>query len=127
MRYDEAKPWGPDNFYWKLPYQDEKAAADKAAYQRNWRRNNLARAKGYELKRRFGMSLDQYHDMLENQGGGCAICGETDPTFTHMAVDHCHKTGMVRGILCSACNRALGGFKDNVQLLRQAISYLARE
>lgn len=125
-RLDEASAWGPDNFFWQLPIQSEKALADKAAYQRNWRAANRAKAKGYDLKRHFGMTLEDYYAMLDRQGGGCAICGEEDPYFKHMAVDHCHETGKVRGILCCACNRALGGFKDKVEILERAIAYLKR-
>lgn len=124
VKVDAKAPWGPENFYWKEPVQSKSFLADKAAYQRNWRAQNLARTKGYELKRKFGITFDDYHSMLEGQGGGCAICGEKDPYFKHMAVDHCHETGSVRGILCCACNRALGGFKDNIQILQRAISYL---
>lgn len=125
-RYDSTAPWSPENFYWKEPIQEAKALADKAAYMKKWRSQNLARAKGYELKRRFGMTLDEYHTMLDKQGGGCAICGDVDPYFKHMAVDHCHDTGRVRGILCCACNRALGGFKDKIEILRKAVAYLER-
>jgi hypothetical protein len=66
--------------------------------------------------------------MLRSQGGACAVCGK-GPGSRHardmrLAVDHCHKTGQVRGLLCQTCNRAIGLFADNPILLRRAISYL---
>lgn len=61
--------------------------------------------------------------MLEMQGGVCAICGGKDKNF-RLAVDHCHQTGKIRGLLCSACNKAIGGFKDSPMLLIKAMRYL---
>jgi hypothetical protein len=78
---------------------------------------------------RYGMTEAQYDQMLKDQGGGCAICGDTQmpPHQKFMAVDHCHETMKVRGILCANCNHALGHFKDNVESLKKAIDYLTKE
>jgi hypothetical protein len=82
------------------------------------------------LRSKYGITLEQYNIMLENQGGVCAICGDP-PTIIHagekvspLSVDHCHKTGKVRGLLCHPCNMALGLFKDNKDRLRAAAAYL---
>ena len=77
------------------------------------------------LKRKYGISLQEYDELLRSQGGVCAICGGTDGD-KRMAVDHDHASGKVRGILCQRCNRALGLFKDDKVKLRKAISYLSR-
>lgn len=61
--------------------------------------------------------------MLREQGGTCAICHGTE-TVGRLAVDHCHSTGRVRGLLCTNCNQAIGKLKDDSQLLRNAINYL---
>ena len=61
--------------------------------------------------------------MLEKQNHVCAICGNKDNN-KKLAVDHCHTTGVIRGLLCSACNTSLGKFKDSVELLQNAIQYL---
>lgn len=68
--------------------------------------------------------------MLKNQGGVCAICGKPE-TSTHksgtmksLAVDHCHATGKVRGLLCSACNHGIGHLKDSKEIMRAAIKYI---
>lgn len=66
---------------------------------------------------------DEYDRRLNEQGGGCAICGEF-PTEKKLAVDHDHETGRVRGLLCMRCNTALGHFEDSITLLEAAIDYL---
>lgn len=68
--------------------------------------------------------------MLRNQGGVCAICGEIERVVKQdglprqISVDHCHKTGHFRGLLCGNCNRAIGLFGDDIDVLASAISYL---
>lgn len=64
--------------------------------------------------------------MEEEQGGVCAICGnpETDKRNHRLAVDHCHETDKIRGLLCKSCNIGLGMFKDNTNNLTRAVAYL---
>lgn len=102
---------------------DEKDRESRASYAREWRAKNPLRAKGYDLKRRFGVSLPEYEDLLKQQDGKCAICGQVDQWFG-LAVDHCHGTKKVRGLLCSQCNRGIGMFRDSPDLLRKAAEYL---
>jgi hypothetical protein len=75
-------------------------------------------------KRTYGISLDQYNEMLTKQKGTCAICKNKCPTNRRLAVDHSHKTGIVRGLLCCHCNQGIGHLKDDPSLLRKAIEYL---
>ncbi len=77
------------------------------------------------LKRFFNITLKKYDEILESQGGGCAICHEP-PGDRALSVDHSHETGHIRGLLCSECNRGLGTFKDDKYRLMGAILYLAR-
>ena len=72
---------------------------------------------------RYGLTLEEYDQILSDQDGKCKIC-KTEPV-TVLSVDHCHSTGKVRGLLCSHCNTGLGMFKDDVQLLERAIAYLS--
>lgn len=82
------------------------------------------------LKRNYGIDLDIYKEMLENQQSKCGIC--ESPGFimnkdVHkmlLVVDHDHKTGKVRKLLCHNCNRALGLFQDNKNILKKAAQYL---
>ena len=79
------------------------------------------------LKRKYGMTMEQYEAMLEAQGGGCFICGRPPRQDISLHVDHDHSTGAIRGILCFCCNNALADFQEDPMLLRKAIGYLDRE
>ena len=82
---------------------------------------------GYALKRRYGITVEDYENLLKQQHFGCAICGTPScKTGRNFAVDHCHETGKVRGLLCAGCNQGLGNFKDDVGYLEDAISYLRK-
>lgn len=77
------------------------------------------------LRRKFGITHEQYDAMLVKQGGRCAICrvlSTESPKRFH--VDHNHATGVVRGLLCYRCNTGLGVFLDDISRLKSAIKYL---
>jgi len=83
--------------------------------------------------RRHGSSTAQYQMILEAQAGKCAICGSIQGhrsrygKVCRLAVDHDHRTGKVRGLLCNNCNRGLGRLQDSIQVLEAAVRYLKRE
>lgn len=84
-----------------------------------------------DLAKKFGLTPDDYVTMLEAQDGGCAICGDFKPGgrprsdgTVRLAVDHCHTTGKVRGLLCRRCNVVIGKVADDTSLLGKAMSYL---
>jgi hypothetical protein len=84
-----------------------------------------SRARSSNLKRRFGITEADYQIMLKGQKGKCAICGTREPgTAGVFAVDHDHRTGKVRGLLCRSCNVGIGNLKDDPNLLQAAVSYL---
>lgn len=96
-------------------------------------RYNPAKMRDYSLRKRYGISSDQFDAMLAAQGGCCKACGspETDGKYWHMDHDHdCCPTSTrtcgkcVRGILCHGCNTALGNVGDNVERLKKLIDYL---
>ena len=83
------------------------------------------RAWAYRLRAVYNLTPDDFYTMLAVQGGGCAICGrEEGRTGQRLHVDHCHVTGVVRGILCHICNAGLGVFGDDTEKMRAAIAYL---
>jgi hypothetical protein len=75
------------------------------------------------LKRRYGITKEDYTNMLIQQNNGCAICGEVDHDKP-LHVDHDHNTRKVRGLLCVRCNTMLGKARDNITILNKAINYL---
>jgi hypothetical protein len=87
-----------------------------------------------KIKRLYGLTEEKYNEMLEKQGGACAICKSTvswSRNYKHkkngssrFMVDHCHETGRVRGLLCTRCNRALGLLGDSRELFLRAVEYL---
>lgn len=93
------------------------------------------KARASRLLLRYGLTIERFNEMLREQGWACVICrvsfvGFTDEdgpsTMIKPCVDHDHKTGAVRGLLCNDCNGGLGYFKDNTEALASAILYLAR-
>ena len=86
---------------------------------------NYCTKKKSHLKRKYNLSLEEYNQLLHKQDDSCAICKRTMSTLPiSLAVDHDHKTNRVRGLLCNACNAALGLLKDSKLLLNRALSYL---
>lgn len=79
----------------------------------------------YHLTNTYGITPEQYEAMLAEQGGVCAICRRKDKG-RNLAVDHDHETGQVRGLLCQACNRAIGQLGEDPDRLDTAVSYLRR-
>lgn len=86
-------------------------------------RGRLAMRK-VNLKRSYGISLEQYEEMLERQNGVCAVCERKCSVHPNLSVDHDHVTGKVRGLLCNKCNTALGKLRHDPKILRRAIAYL---
>lgn len=83
----------------------------------------------YQLRYKYGISLADYDVLLAAQGGKCAICGRTEAGRTghrNLAVDHCHTSARVRGLLCHSCNRALGLLQESADVLDRAAAYLRR-
>lgn len=93
-----------------------------------WRRDNrklwLQCMRRHSLKRDFGITPEQYEQMLTDQDGGCAICGGQNIANKRLAVDHNHVTGEVRGLLCHHCNAAIGHVEENVSRLLRMIAYI---
>lgn len=100
----------------------------RAERRKHLRERRLRNATSRQLYEAYGITIEQYEEMLENQGGVCAICGSPPPNDYHkrLNVDHCHSTGLVRGLLCRGCNQGLGNFRDDIDLMLNGISYLSK-
>lgn len=117
------------------PTKDEdKKAARKAymkAYLAKWRANNPKPMSGYyrkyKLRKKYGISLNDYGRMVDARNGVCDICKKPPigrGKYNRLHVDHNHDTGVVRGLLCGKCNTGLGMFGDSPETLTAAASYI---
>ena len=79
------------------------------------------------LRNRYGMTVEEYDSIVASQNNLCLICGRELKGIGVTNIDHDHNTGKIRGVLCKACNRGLGMFKDNTRLLLKAVLYLDPE
>ena len=107
-----------------------KYAKDARDYNRAWRDANPEKVRAQKrrehLKSRYGLTESEFNTILTQQNGKCAICLE-DPDRRGMAIDHCHKTGKIRGLLCHHCNSVLGHARESLRVLSRAVSYLQNQ
>lgn len=98
-----------------------------------YRKNTVTPAKrnGFNLKSKYGITVEMYDEMYEAQGGVCKICSRPETLVHHnngkiarLSVDHNHETGQVRGLLCRKCNTGLGLFGDSIDVVGVALRYL---
>jgi hypothetical protein len=130
---DKSKPIGPDNFIW-LTRDGSIEASERKHIEKKSRKKHakyVARYnKSVHLQKMYGVTMAEFNTMYLLQGGICAICGNPeksknqDGTTKYLAVDHDHKTGAVRGLLCRKCNHMLGYGNDDPEVLKQAAKYL---
>lgn len=96
--------------------------------ERHWRRRNPEAAYRHrrkaDLKRNYGITMGAYDLLFKAQDGKCAVCGEEGSKA--LAVDHCHISGSVRGLLCAKCNKALGLLKEDPKIIMAAAAYVRR-
>lgn len=95
-------------------YETEKGYKKKI--EKAWKENGI------------NITVEEYNALLKKQNGVCAICGVTaNSNGTRLCVDHCHTTGVIRGILCHNCNTTLGRVNDDISILQKCIEYLSNE
>jgi hypothetical protein len=124
-----VKKWAIDNkprmkelqSTWEKKNDEARKAYKKKYYQEN-KEKVLADTRKFKLLRKYGITIPQYESMYTAQNGVCAICKRK--TNENLRVDHCHKTGKVRGLLCHNCNTGIGHFRDSIDLLNTTIAYL---
>jgi len=110
-------------------FEQLRRCANRAWNER--RRRDVGKDKIRQLKWKFGVTAEWFHGTMEEQKGVCAICHKAETsrfkgTLKDLAVDHCHATGKVRGLLCSKCNTMLGLSGDSISTLESAITYLKK-
>ncbi len=123
-RIDGDKPFSADNVRWQGPVSTNGhkwSKEEAAAYDKAW-----------TLKKKYGLSVEQYDRMVAVQNGCCAICGGKEShvhksgKLKDLSVDHCHTTNAVRGLLCSNCNRGIGYLNDSIERVDRAAAYLRK-
>lgn len=107
--------------------------ADWAKYMREYRKVRPGVFKNQDLRKSFGMSYEDYMFLLAQQNFVCAICDRGERVINpatgdtrHLAVDHDHATGRVRGLLCTSCNTGIGKFGESLELVRRVVDYLGK-
>lgn len=96
-------------------------------YNRTWRKENKHLVRQANLKKAYGLDLLTYKKILGKQNNACGICGvKNNSNLKSLFVDHCHATGKIRGILCQKCNTGLGFLGDNIQSIKNVLTYLER-
>lgn len=99
---------------------------DRQAKARELYAANPRVIRGYHLKKTYGISLVEYERILISQGGACKICRRV-PDGKHLAVDHDHATGRIRGLLCQQCNTVLGLLKEDLESIKRLFEYVGEE
>lgn len=103
----------------------QKYSAMEQHSKRRGKKRHREYRREYRLKANYGITLEEYNQMFEEQNGCCAICETHQSKLKQtLCVDHCHQTKKVRKLLCSNCNRGIGMFQDNAKLLIKAAEYL---
>ena len=121
-------------YYWNgRRYSGRCNPCDHASRSQKQHKQAAARNRRWMLKKRYGITVEQYELLLERQGHRCAICERSEPVGVTKAghdgekkwhIDHCHESGEVRGLLCGECNKGLGQFRDDKVSIQKALEYL---
>ncbi len=112
----------------KKQYYEENKESIRTKGKEYYEKHKL-KFKERNMKNWYGISLDEYNNLLEKQKGLCAICGKPERAkrngiLKRLAVDHDHKTGKVRKLLCTSCNTAIGKVNEDISILTNMIEYL---
>ena len=101
----------------------KKAWRDKGGASQEYQRNKDKYRDTY-LKRLYGLSLEEYNNMTEQQNSLCYVCNQPPKGGKRLAVDHCHTTGTVRRLLCANCNTTLGLVNEDINIMNKLIKYI---
>lgn len=129
-------PYGPDNFKWQEHLKRKEGESKKEWYARKWAARQLQNPgaeRARNFKRKYGITIGQYNEMLEKQNFICAICNEKETSIDgktgalrKLAIDHNHKTNELRELLCWRCNSTIGKINEDINLLKKMIVYLEK-
>jgi hypothetical protein len=130
-RHAERRASDPEYQKKRKDYNAKLYAENKDVFKergKSWHERNKPYLRAKQIMKKFGLTQDAYNTKLRDQGWGCGICRcdlrLLDPRHVH--TDHCHTTGLVRGIICKSCNHLLGNARDSQEILLAAINYLEK-
>ncbi len=93
-----------------------------------WRKKDPEKTKANNRRKHlrvtYNLTIEDFENLMLLQNGVCKICKQINVFGRHLAIDHCHKTGKIRGLLCNPCNQGLGAFRDDLERMQNAINYL---
>lgn len=103
----------------------------RSKYMKKWHSEHKDYRKNKHLQRKYGITVEEFNEFVNFCDNKCAICNKEELSIhpqskqlQPLSLDHDHKLGHIRGLLCTKCNQGLGYFKDNIELLQNAITYL---
>lgn len=113
----------------KISWKISASKMDRREYHLNYTKTHKLQRRHNQLKHKFNIGLHEYDTMLKLQNNSCKICGINQEKHVEifkkvLCVDHSHKNGKIRGLLCEDCNIGLGRFKDNIYFLSNAVEYI---
>lgn len=112
-------------YAWQHRNACERIKLRRKEYQKKWGTENWQQKRDYHIKRVYGLSAEQYQELLEKQQHSCGVCGRHETKFSRkLAVDHDHVTGEIYGLLCRECNHTLIGRQRSPDLFLRAAEYL---
>ena len=121
-----------EKIYARIREANRRNPEKRKAIQDRYKKTHPDYTRTKHFRRRYGFGLLDYRKILSEQGGLCCICNKPEMGILKgrlklLAVDHCHKTGFVRGLLCQNCNRALGCIQDDIAILDSMRKYLTKD
>lgn len=133
---NDKAPFGPDNFKWTERLRRKLNETNYEWWARKLearKQNNPNLYSDRNLKRKFGLTREWYEQKLKDQNFKCAICEKEETTFDsranvkrRLSVDHCHKSGKIRDLLCWRCNGTLGKIDEDLDLLKKIENYIIK-
>ncbi len=132
-RIETSRNWAKNNRDRVNAWERADRAKDPEKYrirERHYKKQNWRKLSVHESLRKLGLKNEDFIILNESQNNKCAICFKEETRIgrggevSRLAIDHCHKTGKIRALLCHGCNTGIGKFKDDVVLLKAAIKYL---
>jgi hypothetical protein len=100
--------------------------------RKTWKNGDIEQQRFNQLFLKYGITKEEYLSLVEKQDNKCGVCGKKETSLgrggkvKNLAIDHCHTTGKVRGLLCLGCNTALGNIKDDMKILTNMLKYLEK-